>query len=42
MDKVYDICCGVDVYKKLIDACLRPATRMRFVVLAIERLQNSD
>ena len=23
MEKVYDICCGVDVHKKLIVACLR-------------------
>ena len=23
MDKVYDICCGIDVHKKLIVACLR-------------------
>ena len=23
MEKVYDICCGIDVHKKLIVACLR-------------------
>lgn len=22
MDKIYDICCGIDVHKKLIGACL--------------------
>lgn len=22
MDKIYDICCGIDVHKKLIVACL--------------------
>lgn len=27
MDKVYDICCGIDVHKKLIVACLRKGNR---------------
>ena len=27
MDKVYDICCGIDVHKKLIVACLRTGSR---------------
>lgn len=27
MDKVYDICCGIDVHKKLIVACLRKGSK---------------
>ena len=27
MDKVYDICCGIDVHKKLIVACLRKGNK---------------
>ena len=27
MDKVYDICCGIDVHKKLMVACLRKGSR---------------
>ena len=27
MDRVYDICCGIDVHKKLIVACLRKGNR---------------
>lgn len=27
MDKVYGICCGIDVHKKLIVACLRQGNK---------------
>ena len=27
MDKIYDNCCGIDVHKKLIVACLRKGNR---------------
>ena len=27
MDKGYDICCGIDVHKKLIVACLRNSNK---------------
>ncbi len=27
MEKVYDRCCGIDVYKKLIVACFRQGNR---------------
>lgn len=27
MDKVYDICCGIDMHQKLIVACLRKGNK---------------
>ena len=45
MDKVNDICCGVDVHIKLIVACLRKGNKhevRKFVATTIELLEMAN
>ena len=45
MDKVYDICCGIDVHKKLIVACLRKGNKREIRELGVttrELLEMTD
>ena len=45
MEKVYDICCGIDVHKKLIVACLRTGRKSElreFGATTKELLQLAD